>query len=131
MVSSCPSQEQNSPVTSRSRQQFRVLRCQVDGTLIGTSPLVPVNDTSATPLGQLVTTSAGPPAMPAAPAQRPLSFAKVGRSVFSYTFNVPSSPCTHTIMAVAIARGTVIPISAPVVSNPCSPYFRVFPLLQS
>ncbi len=92
---------------------------QVDGAVIGTTPLVPVNETSQTPLAHIVKTSSdgisGVPAQSTTSLQRSVSFAAVGRSVFSYTFLAPSTPGTHTIAAVAVSGGMTTPIAAPLV----------------
>ena len=93
---------------------------QVDGAVIGTTPLVPVNGTSSTPLAHIVETgSSGARTVPPQPnriMRRALSLTAVGRSVFSYTFLAPSTPGAHTIMAVVTSGGTTTPIAAPVVS---------------
>ena len=93
---------------------------QVDGSVIGTTPLVPVNDTSQTPLAHTVETSSkrniAIPSQSHTSLQQSFNLAVVGRSVFSYTFPAPSTPGTHTIMAVAVSGGTTIPISAPLAS---------------
>ncbi len=89
--------------------------------MIGTTPLVPVSDTSQTPLAHIVKTD--PDGLSVVPAQsntslpRTFSFAAVGRSVFFYTFLAPSSPGSHTIVAIALSGGTTTPISAPLVSQ--------------
>ena len=88
---------------------------QVDGSVIGTTPLVPVNGSTATSFQQHLSRP-GIVAPPHAPGHRFTSFASVGVSVFSFTFTAPSTPGTHSITAIAFASGTAIPVSAAVVS---------------
>ena len=89
--------------------------------MIGTTPLLPVNNTLQVSLAHIVKTSSDMtnivPAQSDTLLQHTFSFATIGRSVFSYTFLAPSTPGTHTIMAVAMSGGTTTPISAPLVSR--------------
>ena len=91
----------------------------MDGMVIGSTPLVPINDTLATPMAHLVNTALdgapGVPALPAAGHQPTFSFAATGRSVFSYTFTTPS-PGDYVIMALLFSSGDRVPISPPAVS---------------
>ena len=102
----------------------------MDGVVIGSTPLVPINDTSATPMAHLVDTAPdgapGVPALPAAGHQPTFSFAAIGRSVFSYTFTTPSQG-DYVIMALLFSSGNRVPISPPVVS--LAPYMSTHELL--
>ena len=92
---------------------------QLDGSVIGTTPLVPVTSTS--PLAHVVKTGEdSAPAVPGQPnalSQHAFSFASVGRSLFSFTFSAPSALGVHTVAAVVLIGGTSTPIYAPVVSH--------------
>ena len=92
----------------------------MDGVVIGTAPLVPVNDASAVPMAHLVdTVPANVPGVPAPPAARrrpTFSFAAVGRSTFTFTFITPPSG-GYVITAVIFSpNGDRVPISAPILS---------------
>ena len=92
-----------------------MLVCQVDGSVIGTTPLVPVEDSTATSFEQHVALAASS-ASTQAPGHRFTSFASIGVSLFSYTFTAPSTPGVHTLTAVATTNGTTIPVTASGVS---------------
>ena len=79
--------------------------------MIGTTPLVPVEDTTATSFEQHVA-FAGSSAPTQAPGHRFTSLASIGVSLFSFTFTAPSTPGVHTITAVATTNGTTIPVTA-------------------
>ena len=110
------------PLIMYKRSKGQQLRAygQMDGVVIGTTPLVPVNDTSAVPMAQLIdTTTIGALTAPAPPAvrRRPsFSFAAVGRSTFTFTFPTPSLGDYVIMASILSPNGTKVPISDPAVS---------------
>ena len=93
----------------------------MDGVVIGTAPLVPVDNTSAVPMAHIVdTTLASAPGVPASPATRrrpTFSFAVVGRSTFSFTFSTPSLGDYIIMASIFSPDGKKVPTSNPAVSS--------------